>query len=174
MSDLAALDGAAVRADASGVRVIAVDPWPGLACGFHHIGYACPVLEREAAAFLALGYRPAQSFVDPGQGVRGLFMDGPLGAPRIELLQNLPGARTLTPWIERGVRMYHLAEVVADLEAAIGAALERGARLLAPPVPAPGFGGRRIVFTVARSGPLLELIEQHRPTKPESRDCICT
>lgn len=138
------------------------DPWPNLACGFHHIGYACRVLEREAEAFAAMGFRQAQSFSDPVQGVRGLFMEGSAGSPRIELLENLPESHTLTPWLDRGVRMYHLAEVVLDLTVAVANAAGRGARVLAAPAAAPAFGGRRIVFVVSRHGPMIEFIEQHR------------
>ena len=62
--------------------------------------------------------RPRGVFDDPGEGVRGLFMTGPAALPRLELLENLPGSTTLSPWLRRQVRVYHMAFTVADIEAA--------------------------------------------------------
>jgi methylmalonyl-CoA/ethylmalonyl-CoA epimerase len=133
--------------------------WLPADAAFHHIGYASPAIERDAAMFELLGYAPEGAAVeDPVQGVRIVFMTGP--GPRIELLQNLPGRDTLTPWLDRGLRMYHLAWRVADLDAALAAALRAGGRATAEPAPAVAFGGCRIVFVMLRQGLLVELIEK--------------
>jgi methylmalonyl-CoA/ethylmalonyl-CoA epimerase len=90
---------------------------PALPAGydFHHIGYASRSLERELAQFAMLGYTlEGESFVDPEQGIAGCFMTGP--GPRIELLENLPGSDTLTPWLNTGIKMYHFAYWVDDME----------------------------------------------------------
>ncbi len=128
-------------------------------CHFHHIGYATESVEREATLFSSLGCRAeGDTFSDPTQGIRGLFMAG--AGPRIELLENLPGASTLTPFLERGTRMYHLAYTVPDLAAAMAWAGTQRARVAVPPVAAVAFGGRCIAFIVFRHGLMLEFIEQ--------------
>lgn len=85
---------------------------------FHHVGYATTSLQKERSFFAFLGYRQeGEDFVDPIQGVMGCFLVG--SGPRIELLENLPGADTLTPWLNAGIKMYHLAYLVADIERAL-------------------------------------------------------
>lgn len=134
---------------------------PGAA--FHHIGYATESVDRDAALFATLGFRvEAEAFVDHTQGVRGLFMVG--AGPRIELLENLPGRDTLSPWLGRGVRMYHLAYAVPDLAATLAWATTQRARVAVAPVPAVAFGGRRIAFIVFRHGLMLEFIEHEEFT----------
>lgn len=140
---------------------------------FHHIGYATENLERDAALFAALGFvAEGPVFSDATQGIRGLFMTMPAGtgAPRIELLENLPGSSTLTPWLERGVRMYHLAYEVDELVAALALAGTQRARVAVAPVAASGFGGRRIAFVVFRHGLMLEFVERASPTTTTTKD----
>lgn len=126
---------------------------------FHHIGYATASIERELSAFALLGYRPeGEGFTDPVQGVSGCFVVGP--GPRIELLQGLPGAKTLEPWLSSGVRMYHLAYLVDDIHRATAWARSQRARITMGPVPAVAFGGRRIAFAMLRNGLLIEFVEK--------------
>ncbi len=142
-------------------------PDSGLPSGaaFHHIGYATESVAREAELFTSLGYRAeGEAFSDASQGIRGLFMVG--AGPRIELLENLPGSDTLTPWLARGTRMYHLAYLVPDLAAALAWAVTQRARVAVTPVPAVAFGGRRIAFVIFRHGLMLEFIESE--TLPRS------
>ena len=125
---------------------------------FHHVGYACTDIDSEAAVFATLGYAVQGAvFADEAQGIRGLFMTG--GGPCIELLENLPGRTTLTPWLEAGIRMYHLAYEVADIDATLAGAPALRGRIVVPPTPATAFGGRRISFVMFRHGPLIELID---------------
>ncbi|MYM41218.1 VOC family protein [Duganella qianjiadongensis] len=126
---------------------------------FHHIGYACADIERERLQFAALGYQvEGQRFSDTTQGIAGYFLSG--AGPRLELLENLPGSDTLTPWLNAGIRMYHFAYWVDDIDAAL--AWARGARgkVMVQPVPASAFGGRRIAFVMFRNGMMLEFIER--------------
>ena len=125
---------------------------------FHHVGYATASIEREQSMFMLLGYlMEGEIFADERQGVAGCFMVGP--GPRIELLENLPGANTLTPWIDAGIRMYHLAYWVGNIEDAIKWARGHRARVVVQPVPAPAFGGRHIAFVMLRNGLMLEFIQ---------------
>ncbi len=127
---------------------------------FHHIGLATAKLAVERIFFEALGYhQEGAEFVDPVQGISGCFMVG--AGPRLELLENLPGAATLTPWLATGsLRMYHMAYEVDGLEAALDWARSRRGKVLVAPVPAVAFGGRRIAFVMFRSSLMLEFIER--------------
>ena len=125
---------------------------------FHHVGYACRSLDRDRRTFEGLGYVQAGAeFIDPRQGVRGCFME--LGAQRIELLENLEGSQTLTPWLQSGVSMYHLAYELADIEQGVAHLREMRAKLISGPAPAVAFEGRRICFMMLPNRLLVELIE---------------
>ena len=81
---------------------------------FHHVGVATRSIDNHLAAYEALGYkREGAPFLDPVQGVKGLFLVG--SGPRIELLENLPNTGVLDPWLDRGCQMYHLGFLVDDL-----------------------------------------------------------
>jgi methylmalonyl-CoA/ethylmalonyl-CoA epimerase len=127
---------------------------------FHHIGYACTSIAAERSVFEMLGYQlEGSAFTDPTQGVAGCFMAG--SGPRIELLENLPGSHTLTPWLETGAKLYHMAyEVEGSLEDALPWVRRERARVIMPPTPAVAFSGRWICFVMFRRGLLIELIGQ--------------
>jgi len=126
---------------------------------FHHLGYATKSIEESMGFFAFLGYvQEGDRFVDHSQGVAGCFLTGP--GPRIELLENLPGVETLTPWITAGVKIYHFAYLVEDLDQAITAARQQSAKVIVPPVPATAFDLRRICFVIYRSGMVVEFIEK--------------
>lgn len=125
---------------------------------FHHLGYATRGVEAELPMFESLGYvREGDSFSDPIQGISGCFIAG--AGPRIELLENLPGSETLTPWLDKGVRIYHMAYVAAAFMQAIEWAKLNRAKLIVPPTPSVAFNGRNICFVMFRNGVLLEFIE---------------
>jgi methylmalonyl-CoA/ethylmalonyl-CoA epimerase len=127
---------------------------------FHHLGYACASIARERSAFELLGYQQeGSSFSDPIQAVNGCFMVGP--GPRVELLENSEGSNTLTPWLDAGTKLYHLAyEIEITLDEALRWVLRERARVVVQPVPAVAFGGRYVCFVMFRHGLLIELIER--------------
>lgn len=137
---------------------------PSLPAGFefHHLGYATTSIEKDKALFKFLGFREeGDGFEDTVQGVAGCFLTGP--GPRIELLENLPGRSTLTPWLEAGIKIYHLAYWVQDsLESALAWATQQRARVTVAPVAAVAFGGCRISFVMFRNGLMIEMIERDR------------
>ena len=135
---------------------------------FHHLGYACASIERERPFFESLGYaQRGEPFCDPVQGVAGCFLEGT--GPRIELLENLEGSKTLTPWLEAGIRVYHFAYEVDDMDMALDWSRARRAKVTVQPVPAVAFGGRHIAFVMFRQGVMLEFIERvHKPGAPRS------
>ena len=109
--------------------------------------------------YATLGYRQEGPFFeDPAQGIRGVFIAGP--GPRLELLCELEGARVLTPWLMRGVKIYHQAFEVGNLDAVIAELRVLGNRVSRVPLPAIAFGGRRVCFVTLRNLALVELIEE--------------
>ncbi|OJI04679.1 VOC family protein [Polynucleobacter sp. MWH-Adler-W8] len=126
---------------------------------FHHIGYATQSIDKEHNFFSSMGYvSEGEDFSDEIQGIRGRFLVGV--GPRIELLENLPGSQTLTPWLNAGIKLYHFAYFVTDINKALGWAHNCRGRVTVLPVPAVAFGGRLISFIMLRNGMLIELIEQ--------------
>jgi methylmalonyl-CoA/ethylmalonyl-CoA epimerase len=125
---------------------------------FHHLGMATESLEADLSAYAAIGYRAeGPMFTDPAQGIRGVFLVG--DGPCLELLEPLPGSRTLMRLLQRGVKCYHHAYEVAALEEAIDSLRRSRAQVVSPPKPAVAFSGRRIAFVVLPNGWIVELIE---------------
>jgi methylmalonyl-CoA/ethylmalonyl-CoA epimerase len=128
---------------------------------FHHVGLACTDIEQEATRLSILGYRTeGVPFVDPVQGVRGMFVGGQ--APRLELLEPHGSAGVLKPWLEGGIKLYHLAYEAADLNVSLAALCENRGRLVVPPTPAVAFDGRAIAFVMLPNRLLVELIQRCR------------
>ncbi len=128
------------------------------AADFHHIGVACHALDDERAFWTAFGYaQEGDGFLDPIQGVQGLFLTG--GGPRLELIEALPGSATIAPFLKRGIRFYHTGYYVDDLAVAITKALAAGGVQTTQPAPATAFHNRQIAFVMMRNGQLIEFIE---------------
>ena len=126
---------------------------------FHHIGIACRDIRVEADNYALLGYSPeGAEFEDPKQGIQGRFYVGP--GPRIELLCPLEGSKVLDPWLQRDIKMYHLAYEVPSLDQAVADFTAKGSRQVSEAVPAVAFAGRRIVFLMLPNMALFELIEE--------------
>ncbi|NND00941.1 MAG: VOC family protein [Gammaproteobacteria bacterium] len=135
--------------------------FPDLPSGFdfHHIGYATRSLQKEQKFFEFLGYQlDGEPFTDSVQGVAGCFVTG--SGPRIEILENLPGSSTLTPWLEAGIKMYHFAYFVDDILAAIEWARSNRGKLSVAPVPAIAFDGREICFLMFPNQLMLEFVQR--------------
>ena len=137
--------------------VVVKPPLAGLA--FHHIGVACRNLDAEERVYALMGYaREGTDFEDPIQGIGGRFLTGP--GPRLELLIELPGSGVLTPWLRKGIRLYHLAWMTQDLSQASAALVADKARVVVAPVPAVAFGGRNISFLMLPNHQMIELISE--------------
>ena len=125
---------------------------------FHHLGYATNKIEDEIEYFFKLGYElESDFFEDELQGIRGCFLVG--NGPRLELLENLSNSKTLDPWLESKIKMYHIAYTTKNLNFSINLAKENKGKLIAPPTTSIAFKGNQIAFVSFRNAPLLELIE---------------
>jgi methylmalonyl-CoA/ethylmalonyl-CoA epimerase len=131
---------------------------------FHHLGVACESIAAEIANWELLGYHSdGAPFVDEEQGIRGLFMVG--GGPRIELLEAISGSSTLTPWIKRRVKLYHMGYLVDSFDAVMETLIADGATVARSPMISLFFGAR-IVFLMMPNMALIELVDtqRNRPT----------
>lgn len=128
---------------------------------FHHIGCATNSLDKEEKVFYSLGYKKiGNDFIDPIQGVKGCFLQG--NGPQIELLENLKNSETLTPWLDAGIKFYHFAYLVDDMQNALAWVKSCRARIVVSPVPAVAFDNNLISFAMLRNGILVEFIEKPR------------
>lgn len=125
----------------------------------HHIGYAVRDWQKELTHLSALGYTAeTPPFQDPQLGIEGIFAIMNNGV-RIELVQNLPGRTTLDPFLRNGIKCYHFAYEVKNLEQTTQYFLRQGAKLTLGPTPAVAFANRRIAFVMLRNLQLVEFIE---------------
>lgn len=133
---------------------------------FHHIGVACQpdalAQSSEREKFELLGYScEGEEWVDERLGMRGQFMvASDSGAPRMELVAPYGSQSPVTSWLERGIKLYHLAYLATDLSAELEHMREKRAKLMLPPTPAVAFGGRRVAFVMLPNLLLVELIER--------------
>jgi len=125
---------------------------------FHHLGIATKNLEESVRFWASLGYvATGDSFVDQAQGIKGVFLEG--DGPRLELLENLPGSETLTPFLRRRLFFYHMGYFVHSLRQAIDWAQQDGAVMLRSPTKSVAFKSE-ICFVMMKNGTILEFIER--------------
>jgi len=134
-----------------------------IGAAFHHVGIACSDLDTDEAFFAALGYRREREDIDDEiQGVKARFMVG--DGPRIELVCNLEGRTVLSEFLRKGVKLYHVAYEVDDLDVAGEKLAALGARQIGSVVPGIAFGMRKLVFFILPSTMLVEVISRHSET----------
>lgn len=126
---------------------------------FHHLGLATKNIEKEFATYRLFGYqRESEIFIDPIQGIRGLFISHEK-QPRIELLENLDGSTVLDRFIDSGVKIYHIAYMVDDINKAIQFFKERRSFLISEPQESVYFNSK-ICFLVLPNRSIIELVER--------------
>ncbi len=82
------------------------------------------------------------------------------GAPRMELVAPYGNNSPVTSWLERGVKLYHIAYLADNLSAEIERMRKNRAKVMLPSTPAVAFGGRNIAFLMMPNRLLIELIEK--------------
>jgi methylmalonyl-CoA/ethylmalonyl-CoA epimerase len=125
---------------------------------FHHLGVACERIDDETEFWTGLGYRAeGEPFVDGEQGIRARFMTG--GGPRIELIEALEGSQTLSPWLKRYTKFYHMGYFAEDFDTAFEEVRSRRAVVLRAPVQSTYFGAR-IAFLLMPNSAVIEIMER--------------
>jgi methylmalonyl-CoA/ethylmalonyl-CoA epimerase len=131
----------------------------------HHVGVAVRSLADAVPAYERLfGYRVLAGPVDdPVQRVSVCFLGvAPGDAPAIELVAPGDGASPIRTALAKGVGAYHACYEVDDLERALLEARAAGCVVVAEPVPAAAFAGRRIAWIYMPSRQLVELLETEK------------
>lgn len=125
---------------------------------FHHVGYATNNISQEMITFSYLGFKKeSEFFVDEKQGIKGAFFKNNEGF-RIEFLSNLENFSTLTPFLNKGIKVYHFGFLVKDFEKAIILLENIGMRVIQPPKLSEFFK-KRICFLINKNMFITELIE---------------
>ncbi|PWI19391.1 glyoxalase [Streptomyces sp. Act143] len=128
---------------------------------FDHIGLSVADLDRQCRFYAAaFGLHETHRDEIPGAGIRIALLSGP-GAVAVEFTERAGSVpqHFSGPLEGAGVQGYfHWALTVDDLEAALGAAVAHGARVVSPPARArrPGIG---FAYVADPEGNLIELIQ---------------
>ncbi len=130
---------------------------------FHHIGIAAKDMVTETRVWETLGYRAeGAAFEDAQQGIRGMFVVAH-NQPRLEIMENLPNATTLDAWLGKGVKFYHFAYLVDNIDDAIVLFTKKcGGKLISPKKKSVAFDRENICFIIFFNGLVIELIEKKR------------
>jgi len=133
---------------------------------FHHLGYVVRSIQGAAeglARSLALEW-DGRIVLDPLQTVRVSFLRPRApGAPMLELVEPVGPESTVRKFLQRGGGLHHLCYEVESLEAQLEWTKSNRDLVVAPPVPAVAFHGRRIAWAYTRGGLLLEYLELRAP-----------
>jgi len=128
---------------------------------FHHVGHLVKNLSAEADNLVArLGYVIESDVIeDPVQTAFVQFLRQPGTHSWIELVTPNGPSSKLTNALVKGGGLHHLCYEVSDIHLAGEHLRNQAMLLLAEPVPAAAFLGRRIAWFMDRSRFLVELLE---------------
>jgi methylmalonyl-CoA/ethylmalonyl-CoA epimerase len=116
---------------------------------FHHIGIVVPDIGAVCPA--------ANAATDPVQDVTVAFAE--FHGTMIEFIQPVSDESPVRGNLKKGIKLAHLCFSVPDMNSAIAAATDRDLRLIAEPVPAVAFSGRKIAWMFHPVLGLFELVE---------------
>ncbi len=128
-----------------------------------HVGVAVPSLAPTTESLDTLfGYKVvAGPFEDPIQKVTVSFLaKSDQDIAEIELIAPLSEDSPITSILSKGGgAAYHLCLETNDIDKALEHAKKNGCVIVASPVPAVAFGGRRIAWVYTKARQLFELVE---------------
>jgi methylmalonyl-CoA/ethylmalonyl-CoA epimerase len=128
---------------------------------FRHLGVAVPDIRRALPIYCeVLGYKiVGEPIEDAIQKVRVCFLEK-LGSPDpvIELVEPLSEDSPVGKVIAKGIGAYHVCYEVQNVDSALAEAGRAGCLIVAPPVPAAAFSGRRIAWFYTPTRQLMEII----------------
>lgn len=128
----------------------------------HHIGVVVRDVLKSAEAYESLfGLRVVMGpKEDPIQRVNAIFLDLGCGeGVTLELLEPTREDSPISGFLRKGGGLHHLCFEVEDIEGTVAKMRDKGLRVVCEPVPACGFGGRRIAFVFPVEGILVEFVE---------------
>lgn len=128
----------------------------------HHVGVIVPDMAALPRMAAALGLRPVGDVTtDTTQRVRVAFLAGATeGQGLLELVEPLGPDSPAAAQAQKGGGIHHVCYEVHDLDGWVEQAKRDGMLLVAAPVPAPAFNGRRIAWMYSRDRLLVEYLER--------------
>lgn len=129
---------------------------------FHHVGMLVGDIAQARSTYEnRFGYQAPGGMVhDPVQTAHVQFLKLPEDRTWLELIAPDGPASTLNGAVERKVGVHHLCYATDSLDQACAELRKAGMTLIAPPVGAAAFPGRRIAWLMGRDRILVELVEQ--------------
>jgi len=127
----------------------------------HHVGVAVASIKDALPVHRAVfGHELlAGPFEDPIQRVSVCFVgSGRPGDLLVELVEPAAERSPVGAVLARGIGAYHVCYEVDEVDAALAHARARGCVVVATPVPAVAFGGRRIAWFYTPTRQLVELL----------------
>jgi methylmalonyl-CoA/ethylmalonyl-CoA epimerase len=134
----------------------------------HHLGIAVVDIESALGFYqAALGFTlVSKMFCDPIQKVRVCFLaNEPTRNLTVELISPLEAASPVNGYLSKGIGAYHVCYEVEHLEKALEELRAKGCVLIAPPVAAVAFDGRRIAWCFTPTKQLVEFVESELPSR---------
>ena len=130
--------------------------------GFHHLGVAVASIDGALPVYRTVfGYDVlAGPFEDAIQRVTVCFVGPGSGGPTIELVEPAGAESPIARHLAKGIGAYHVCYEVGALEPALAYVRAAGCVVIAHPVPATAFGGRRIAWLYLPTRQLVELLER--------------
>ncbi len=135
------------------------------AINLHHIGYAVAEIEPAVALYVErFNFQLCTPVIhDPVQTAYVQFVRLPGDQVYLEFVApDGPGSK-LASAVTNHINLHHLCYAHDDIDRASYDLRKTGMVLLAPPVPAVAFNGRRIAWMLAADRALIELVERGGP-----------
>jgi methylmalonyl-CoA/ethylmalonyl-CoA epimerase len=127
----------------------------------HHVGVAVADVAEKAAFYCTLGYTIETPVIhDVTQQAYVQFLRFPGDRVYLELVQPDGPSSKLTRAVEKGGGLNHVCYSTDDIDEACATLRRRGLMIIAAPVPAVAFNGRRIAWLIGRDKLLTELVER--------------
>jgi methylmalonyl-CoA/ethylmalonyl-CoA epimerase len=128
---------------------------------FHHVGVLVKDIAEASPHYGRLGYRPATEVVhDPVQTAHVQFFRLPGDGAYLELVAPDDADSKLANALRKGGGLHHVCYSTAGIAGACEELSAAGWFLIAAPVPAVAFGGRRIAWLRGADRVLMELVEK--------------
>jgi methylmalonyl-CoA/ethylmalonyl-CoA epimerase len=131
----------------------------------HHIGFVVSSISAAAEEFAAsISARwDGEVIHDPIQRVRVAFLSPvDIRNPVFELVEPASEGSPVSNFLKKGGGLHHVCYEIDDLESGLCEATGVGLVVVADPVPAVAFGGRRIAWVCSKKRLLVELLERNR------------
>ncbi len=134
----------------------------------HHLGIAVVDIESALGFYqTALGFTLVSKVIfDPTQKVKICFLaNEPNRILTLELISPVGCTSPVNGYLSKGIGAYHVCYEVKQLEKALEGLRAKGCVLIAPPVAAVAFDGRRIAWCLTPTRHLVEFVELELPSR---------